>query len=57
MLFRVVSLLKTKKVYILHTKGYIKTWLRTHRCDSDTQIRTASQKSAVKQEDPAWNLL
>jgi len=24
---------------------------------SDTQIRTAGQKSAVKQEDPAWKFL
>jgi len=33
---------------------YLETWLRSHRRDSDTQIRTASQKSAVKQEDPVW---
>jgi len=33
---------------------YIKTWLRSHRCDSDTQIRTASNKSTVRQEDPVW---
>jgi len=34
------------------SNDYIKTWLHSHRCASDTQIRTASQKSAVKQEDP-----
>jgi len=33
-------------------KDYIKTWLRSHRRASDMQIRTASQKSTVKQEDP-----
>jgi len=32
---------------------YIKIYMRSHRCASDTQIRTASQKPAVKQEDPA----
>ena len=44
---------------ILQLKGldYIKTCLRSHRCASDTQIRTASQKSTVKQEDPMWKLL
>jgi len=26
---------------------YNKTWLRSHRCASNTHIRTASQKSAV----------
>jgi len=31
---------------------YIKTWLRYHECATNMQIRTASQKSAVKQEDP-----
>ena len=36
---------------------YIETWLRSHRCDSGTQIRTASQKSTVKQENPAWKFL
>jgi len=36
---------------------YIKTWLRSHRCASDTQMRTASQKSTVKQEDPVWKFL
>jgi len=36
---------------------YIETWLRSHRCASDTQIRTASQKSTVKQEDPVWKYL
>jgi len=37
--------------------AYIKTWLRSHRCASDTQIRTASQKSTVKQENPVWKFL
>jgi len=27
---------------------YIETWLRSHRYASDTQIRTASEKFAVK---------
>jgi len=36
---------------------YIKTWLRSQRCASDTQIRTTSQKSTVKQEDPVWKFL
>jgi len=36
---------------------YIKTWLRSHRCASDMQIRTANQKSAVEQEDPVWKFL
>jgi len=36
---------------------YIKTWLRSHRCASDTQIGTASQKSTVKLEDPVWKFL
>jgi len=31
---------------------YIKTRLRSHRCANDTEIRTVSQKSTVKQEDP-----
>jgi len=31
---------------------YIKTWLRSHRCASNTQIHTASQKCTVEQEDP-----
>jgi len=31
---------------------YITTWLRSHRCASDTQIRTTSQRYAVKKEDP-----
>jgi len=34
---------------------YIKTWLRSHRCASNMQIRIASQKSAVKQEDPVYS--
>jgi len=33
---------------------YIKKWLQSHRCASDTLIRTASQKSTVTQEDPVW---
>jgi len=36
---------------------YIKIWLLSQRCASDTQIRTASQKSTVKQEDPVWKFL
>jgi len=36
---------------------YIETWLQSHRCPSDTQIRPASQKSAVKKEDPVWKFL
>ena len=36
---------------------YIKTWVRSHRCASDMQIRSASQKSKVKQEDPVRKLL
>ena len=36
---------------------HIQTWLRSHRRASDTQIRTASQKSMVKQEDPVWKFL
>ena len=31
---------------------YFKTWLRSHRCAIDMQIRNASQKSRVKREDP-----
>ena len=31
---------------------YIKTWLQSHRCASNTHIRTASQNSTLKQEDP-----
>jgi len=31
---------------------YIKTRLLFHKCASDTEIRTASQKSTVKQADP-----
>jgi len=41
----------------LFALDYIKTWLRSHRCASYTQIRTASQKSIVKQEDPVWKFL
>jgi len=36
---------------------YIKIWLRSQRRASDTQIRTASQKYIVKQEDPVWKFL
>jgi len=36
---------------------YIETWLRSHTCDSDTQIRTAGQESTAKQEDPVWKFL
>ena len=36
---------------------YIKTWLRSDRCASDIQIRTASQKFTVKQEDPVQKFL
>jgi len=36
---------------------YIKTRLPSHRRASDTQIRTASQTSAVKKEDPVWKFL
>jgi len=36
---------------------YIETWLQSHRCDSDTQMRTASQMSTVKQEHPVWKFL
>jgi len=35
----------------------VKTWLRSHRCDSDTEIRTACQKYTVKPEDPVWKFL
>ena len=35
----------------------IKTWLRSHRCNSDTQIRTVRQKSKVKWEYPVWKFL
>jgi len=34
-----------------------KTWLRFHRCASDRQIPTVSQKSTVKQVDPVWKFL
>ena len=36
---------------------YVKTWLRSHRRASDMQIRTVSQKSTVKQEDPVLKFL
>jgi len=32
-----------ERVPHLFSQDYIKTWLRSHRCASDTQIRTASQ--------------
>jgi len=35
----------------------IKTWLRSRISASDTQIRTVSQKSAVKPEDSVWKFL
>jgi len=39
-------------------KDYIKAWPRSHRCaSSDKQIRTASQKPTLKQEDPVWKFL
>jgi len=41
----------------LEDLDHIKTWLRSNRCARDTQIRTASQKSTVKQEDPVWKFL
>ena len=40
----------------LFAQDYIKTW-RSHRFASDTQIRTTSQKSTVKQEDPMWKFM
>jgi len=42
-------------VTLLEDLDYIKTWLRSLRCASDTHI--ARQKSAVKQEDPMWKFL
>ena len=42
---------------LLEDLDYIKTWLRSHRCASGTRIRTACQKSLVKQEDAVWNIL
>jgi len=39
-------------VTFLENLDYIKTWLRSYRCASDTQIRTASQNSKLKQADP-----
>ena len=35
---------------------YVETWLRSHRRDSDTQIRTARHKSASEQQDQ-WKFL
>jgi len=32
------------------SNNYINTWLRSHRCASDTLIRTARQKSTVSQK-------
>jgi len=40
----------------LFALDYIKTWLRPYRCASDKQIRTASQKSTMK-EVPVWKFL
>jgi len=41
----------------LFALDYINKWLRSHRCAGDKQIRTACQKSTVKQEDPVWKYL
>jgi len=41
----------------LFALDYIKKWLRSHRCASDTQIRTSTQTSRVKQEDPVLKFL
>jgi len=41
----------------LFALNYTKTWLRSQRCASDTQTRTASQKSTVKQVDPVYKFL
>jgi len=48
---------KSIKETHLFALDYIKTWLRSHRCSSGTQIRTARQNSTVKQEDPVWKFL
>jgi len=32
----------------LFARDYIKTWLRSNRCASDTQIRIANQKSTAE---------
>jgi len=42
---------------LLEDLDYMKTCLRSHRCANETQIRTASQKTTVKQEDPGWKFL
>jgi len=44
-------------ITLLEDLDYIKTWLRSHRCAIDKQIRAASQKSVMKQEDPVWKSL
>jgi len=36
---------------------YIKTWLRSHGCVSDTQINTANQKSTMRQGVPVRKFL
>jgi len=41
----------------LFVLDYIKPWMRSYRCASDTQIRTDSQKYTVEQEDPVWKFL
>jgi len=51
-LFALVTLLE-----MWDPNDYIKPWLRSHRCASNTQIRSAGQKSTVKQEDPVWKSL
>jgi len=33
------------------------TWLRSHRCPNETQIRTARQTPTLKQEDPVWKFM
>jgi len=48
----VVGCVKGTHAPYLFLLDYIKTWLQCHRCASDTWIRTANQKSIVKQEDP-----
>jgi len=41
----------------LFALDYIKTWLQTHRCASNTQIRTDNQKPTIKQGVPVWKFL
>jgi len=52
---RYITSRQQRYLNVWDSNDYIKTWLRSHRCASATQIRTASQKSTVKHEDPAWN--